>query len=244
MSVLYLTGGSRGIGAAIAKAFAYKGWSVAFCYRDSEAQALELEAQLQQRGVGAIAIRADVSASAQAQDFIEKARQALGDPDALVCNAGIALPQAVMTQISDGDWHRVFAANVDGTFFPIRAALPLFLSNHRGSIVTVSSMWGQTGGSCEVAYSATKGAIIAMTRALAKELGPSNIRVNCVAPGVIATDMNAHLSPEELQALAEETPLGRIGTPHEVARCVRFLCGDGAAFVTGQVLAPNGGLVI
>ncbi len=207
-------------------------------------QALALQSELTQKGVRAIAIQADVSDPAQAAGFVSIAADALGAPDALVCNAGIALPQGVISDVSDEDWRRVFGVNVDGTFYTIRAALPYFLRRKRGSIVTVSSMWGQVGGSCEVAYSASKGAVIAMTKALAKELGPSNIRVNCVAPGVIATDMNAHLTESDLKALAEETPLGRLGTAHEVARCVRFLCTDGSEYVTGQVLAPNGGLVI
>ena len=189
-----------------------------------------------------LAVRADAADPAQAAAFIERAVQELGAPDALVCSAGVALPQDVLTHVSDEDWHRVFSVNVDGLFYTVRAALPYFIRRRKGAIVTMSSMWGQIGGSCEVAYSASKGAVIAFTKALAKEVGPSNIRVNCVAPGVIDTDMNAHLSEEDMQALAEETPLGRIGTPYEVARCVRYLCSDGAEFITGQVIAPNGGI--
>lgn len=138
----------------------------------------------------------------------------------------------------------MFAVNVDGTFHAIRAALPHFIHRKAGRIVTMSSMWGQTGGSCEVAYSASKAAVIGLTRALAKELGPSGITVNCVAPGVIATEMNADLDEEAMAALAEETPLGTIGRPEDVAEAVWYLASDGARFVTGQVLAPNGGLVI
>ena len=189
-----------------------------------------------------LAVRADAADPAQAAAFIERAVQELGAPDALVCSAGVALPQDVLTHVSDEDWHRVFSVNVDGLFYTVRAALPYFIRRRKGAIVIMSSMWGQIGGSCEVAYSASKGAVIAFTKALAKEVGPSNIRVNCVAPGVIDTDMNAHLSEEDMQALAEETPLGRIGTPYEVARCVRYLCSDGAEFITGQVIAPNGGI--
>lgn len=244
MSTVFITGGSRGIGAAVARAFAFKGWNIAFCYHNSEAQARELEKELAARGLGVAAIRADVSDSAQASHFIDEAVRRLGLPDALVCCAGVALPQDVITHVSDEDWRRVFAVNVDGTFYTVRAALPYFLRRQQGAIVTLSSMWGQVGGSCEVAYSASKGAVIAFTQALAKEVGPSHIRVNCVAPGVIDTDMNAHLSREDLEALAEETPLGRIGTPYEVARLVRFLCTDGSEFITGQVIAPNGGIVI
>lgn len=244
MSTVFITGGSRGIGAAVARAFAFKGWNIAFCYHNSEAQARELEKELAARGLGVAAIRADVSDSAQASHFIDEAVRRLGLPDALVCCAGVALPQDVITHVSDEDWRRVFAVNVDGTFYTVRSALPYFLQRQQGAIVTLSSMWGQVGGSCEVAYSASKGAVIAFTQALAKEVGPSHIRVNCVAPGVIDTDMNAHLSRADLVALAEETPLGRIGTPYEVARLVRFLCTDGSEFITGQVIAPNGGIVI
>ena len=244
MSTVFITGGSRGIGAAVARAFAFKGWNIAFCYHNSEAQARELEKELSTRGLEVAAIRADVSDSAQAGQFIDEAVKRLGLPDALVCCAGVALPQDVITHVSDEDWRKVFAVNVDGTFYTVRAALPYFLQRQKGAIVTLSSMWGQVGGSCEVAYSASKGAVIAFTQALAKEVGPSHIRVNCVAPGVIDTDMNAHLSREDLDALAEETPLGRIGTPYEVARLVRFLCTDGSEFITGQVIAPNGGIVI
>ena len=157
-------------------------------------------------------MRADVSDPEQAAGFVERAARELGEPDTLVCNAGIALPH--------------------------------FIRRQKGAIVTIGSMWGQVGGSCEVAYSAAKGAVIAFTKALAKEVGPSGIRVNCVSPGVIDTEMNGHLSRSDLQALAEEIPLGRVGIPYEVARCVRYLCSDGSEYITGQVIAPNGGIVI
>ena len=244
MSTVFITGGSRGIGAAVARAFAFKSWNIAFCYNNSEAEAMALSDELTRRGVNVCAVKADVSDSAQVKYFIDTAVDRLGLPDALVCCAGIALPQDVISHVSDEDWKKVFSVNVDGTFYAVRAALPYFLERKKGAIVTLSSMWGQVGGSCEVAYSASKGAVIAFTKALAKEVGLSNIRVNCVAPGVIDTDMNAHLSQEDLAALAEETPLGRIGTPYEVARCVRWLCADGSEFITGQVIAPNGGIVI
>ena len=244
MSTLILTGGSRGIGAATAWSFARKGWDIAFCYHSSEQEATELQEVLMHMGISAMAYRADLSDSAQAQAFIEAAVRDLGEPDALVCNAGVALPQDVLTHVTDEQWRRLFAVDVDSIFYTIRAALPYFIRQQRGSIVTVSSMWGQVGGSCEVAYSAAKGAVIAFTKALAKEVGPSGVRVNCVSPGVIATDMNANLSAQDLNALAEETALGRLGTPDEVARCIRFLCSSDASYVTGQVLAPNGGIVI
>ncbi len=241
---VFITGGSRGIGAAVARAFAFKSWNIAFCYHQSEEQALALRDELSARGLRVCAIKADLSDPAQAKHFVDEAVKQVGLPDALVCAAGIALPQNVVTSVTDEAWRRLFAVNVDGTFYTVRAAIPYFLQRRKGAIVTLSSMWGQVGGSCEVAYSATKGAVIAFTKALAKELGPSNIRVNCVAPGVIDTEMNAHLSQEDMDTLAQETPLGRIGTPYEVARCVRWLCADGSEFITGQVIAPNGGLVI
>ena len=244
MSTVFITGGSRGIGAAIAHTFAYKGWNVAFSYLHSEEQAAALRDELAQRGIGVLAMRADVSDPEQAAGFVERAARELGEPDALVCNAGIALPQDVITHVSDLDWRRVFAVNVDGVFYTVRAALPHFIRRQKGAIVTIGSMWGQVGGSCEVAYSAAKGAVIAFTKALAKEVGPSGIRVNCVSPGVIDTEMNGHLSRSDLQALAEEIPLGRVGIPYEVARCVRYLCSDGSEYITGQVIAPNGGIVI
>ena len=244
MSTVFITGGSRGIGAAVARTFAYKGWSVAFSYLNSESEASDLQQELTQRGVGALAVKADVSDPEQAADFIHTACRHLREPDALVCCAGIALPQDVITHVSDEDWRRVFAVNVDGLFYTVRAALPYFIQRKRGAIVTLSSMWGQVGGSCEVAYSASKGAVIAFTKALAKEVGPSGIRVNCVAPGVIDTDMMAGFTAEDRAALAEETPVERLGTADEIARTMVFLADEASGYITGQVLGVNGGLVI
>ena len=244
MSAVLITGSSRGIGAAAARRFAQGGWDVAVhCHRGRE-KALALAGELREMGVSATVVEGDVSDPAQAARLVDQAGQALGELDALVCNAGIALPQQLLTDTTDEQWRRVFAVDVDGVFYTIRATLPHFIRRKAGSIVTVSSMWGVTGGSCEVAYSAAKGAVIAMTRALAKELGPSGITVNCVAPGVIDTEMNGHLSREDLAALAEETPLGRIGRPEDAAESIFFLASPQAGFITGQVLQPNGGLVI
>lgn len=161
-----------------------------------------------------------------------------------MCNAGVALPQQLLTDTTDEQWRQVMGVDLDGVFYTLRAAVPGFVRRQRGAIVTVSSMWGVTGGSCEVAYSAAKAGVIGLTKALAKELGPSHITVNCVAPGVIDTEMNGGLGSEALAALAEETPLGRIGTAEEVAESVWFLAGGGAPFLTGQVIQPNGGIVI
>ncbi|MGM9538714.1 MAG: elongation factor P 5-aminopentanone reductase [Candidatus Onthomonas sp.] len=239
-----ITGASRGIGAAVALAFGCRGWQVGVNYLHSEAQAQAVCRQIDAAGGSALAFRADVSRSDEAHTLVETAVSAFGKLDALVCNAGIALPQMLLTDVTDRQWRELFAADVDGVFYPVRAALPHFLHQKAGAIVTLSSMWGQAGGSCEVAYSAAKGAVIAFTKALAKEVGPSGIRVNCVCPGVIQTDMNAHLTAEDLDALAEETPLLRLGTPEDVARAVCFLASEEASFVTGQVLGVNGGLVI
>lgn len=244
MSSVLITGASRGIGAAAARLFAQNGWDVAVNYNKSECAARDLVQELTGLGVRARAVQGDVSDPAQAANVVEQTLRELGGLDALVCNAGIALPQQLITDTTDEQWRQIFAANVDGMFYTIRAAVPHFVREKAGSIVTVSSMWGVTGGSCEVAYSASKGAVIAMTKALAKELGPSGITVNCVAPGVIATDMNAHLDEASMEALRQEIPLERIGTAEDVARNIFFLANGKAAYITGQVLQPNGGIFI
>ena len=244
MSTVLITGASRGIGAATARLFAQQGWDVAINYHKNQEAAQRLAEELAGLGVRAVAIGADVSAPVQAAQMVERTVNELGGLDALVCNAGIALPQQLITDTTDEQWRDVFAADVDGVFYTIRAAVPCFVRQKAGSIVTVSSMWGVTGGSCEVAYSAAKGAVIAMTKALAKELGPSGIAVNCVAPGVIATDMNAHLDKDSMDALCEEIPLERIGAVEEVARSIFFLSGEESTYTTGQILQPNGGIFI
>lgn len=244
MSKVLITGGSRGIGAAAALLFAQRGWDVAVGYHTSAVAAHTVVEQVKACGVNACAIQADVSCPEQAAALVEQAVAALGGLDALVCSAGVALPQQLVTDTTDQQWRQIFAVNVDGTFYTLRAAAPHFVRQKSGSMVTLSSMWGVTGGSCEVAYSAAKGAIIAMTKALAKELGPSGVRVNCVAPGFIATDMNAHLDAESLEQLREETPLQKLGSADDAARSIVFLAGEDGGFVTGQVLQPNGGLVI
>lgn len=239
-----ITGGSRGIGAAAALEFARAGWDVTINYFRSEAQAGALRARLSELGVQSLAIRADVSDPAQAQRLVQEAQEGLGPLDALVCCAGVALPQQLLTDTTDQQWRQVMGVDLDGVFYTLRAAVPGFVRRQAGAIVTVSSMWGVTGGSCETAYSAAKAGVIGLTKALAKELGPSNIRVNCVAPGVIETDMNAHLSAADLAALGEEAPLTRLGTPEEAARAIRFLASPQASFITGQVLRVDGGMVI
>ncbi|MCD8382874.1 MAG: 3-oxoacyl-ACP reductase FabG [Clostridiales bacterium] len=239
-----ITGASRGIGAATAIAFGQRGWQVGVNYLHGKSRAEEVCRAVRESGGAAVPIQGDVSRPEEAGRLVETTCSAFGGLDALVCNAGVALPQMLLTDVTDEQWRALFAADVDGVFYTCRAALPHFVRQKAGAIVTVSSMWGQIGGSCEVAYSAAKGAVIAFTKALAKEVGPSRVRVNCVCPGVILTDMNAHLSPDDLEALRLETPLECLGDPADVAEMIYCLCSPSSRFVTGQVLGVNGGMAI
>ena len=241
--VALITGASRGIGAACARRFARSGYSVAIVYRSRADLAEALVQQLIAEGQDAFCLQADVADRAQAFAAAEEVLRRYRRIDVLVNNAAIA-QQKLFTDITEEEWDRMFAVNVKGAFNMTQAALPGMISRRSGSIVNISSMWGQVGASCEVHYSASKAALIGMTQALAKEVGPSGVRVNCIAPGVIETDMNAHLDEETLAALSEETPLMRIGAPDEVARAALYLCSDGASFITGQVLGVNGGFII
>ena len=232
MKTVVITGGSRGIGAAAVELFAAKGHRIYFLYEKSHTAANEVAEK-----TGATAICCDVSDSVA----VKKAFASIPDVDILICNAGICF-SGLMSSMPEADWDKIFDVNVKGIYNCVNAAMPAFLKKQAGSIVTVSSMWGQSGASCEAAYSATKGAVIALTQALAKELGPSGIRVNCVAPGVILTDMCATVEPEILEEMAADTPVGRNGTPMDVAKAMEYLAN--AEFVTGQVLPVNGGYVI
>ena len=231
MTVL-ITGGSRGIGAAAVGLFAARGDRVFFLYEKEHARARQVAEK-----TGAAAICCDVADEKAVDDAFSK----IGDVDVLVNNAGICY-YGLMSQMTDAQWERIFDVNVKGIFHCVRAAMPGFLKRQQGCIINVSSMWGRVGASCEAAYSATKGAVIALTKALAKELGPSGIRVNAVAPGVILTDMCASVDPEILSAMAQETPVERNGTPMDVARAIEYLVN--ADFVTGHILNVDGGYVM
>ena len=243
MKYALITGASGGIGAATARAFAQAGYGVAIHAHRNVDKLHALAQELSALSVPVLEVCADLSDPVQAKTMVDNVLEKFCQLDILVCCSGLS-HVGLVTDINPQQWKTLFGVNVDGMHYCCQAVLPHMVHRKEGCILTVSSMWGQVGASCEVAYSATKGAVIAYTKALAQEVGPSNIRVNCIAPGVIATEMNAHLSPEDLEALADETPLGRIGTPEECAACALFLASEGASFVTGQVLAPNGGLVI
>lgn len=243
MKYALITGASGGIGAATARVFAQAGYGVAIHAHRNVDKLHALAQELSALSVPVLEVCADLSNPVQAKTMVDNVLEKFCQLDILVCCSGLS-HVGLVTDIDPQQWRTLFGVNVDGMHYCCQAVLPHMVHRKEGCILTVSSMWGQVGASCEVAYSATKGAVIAYTKALAQEVGPSNIRVNCIAPGVIATEMNAHLSPEDLDALADETPLGRIGTPEECAACALFLASEGASFVTGQVLAPNGGLVI
>lgn len=238
-----ITGASKGIGSATAIYFAEKNYNVILNYHSSEQSAKLLQQSLVKHGHKVIALPADVSNPSEVQTMVKQAIYSFGGIDVLVNNAGIA-EQKLFTDITDDDWNRMLSVNLGGVFHCCRAVLPHMISQKCGSIINISSIWGIAGASCEVHYSAAKAGVIGLTKALAKEVGPSGIRVNCVAPGVIDTSMNNSLSVEDLTKLAEETPLGRVGTAFEVAKSIYFLSSDDAEFITGQVLSPNGGLVI
>ena len=232
MQTVVITGGSRGIGAAAVESFAARGDKVYFLYEKNHEAAKAVAEK-----TGATPICCDVADG----PAVKNAFSQIGHVDILICNAGI-VHYGLMSMMDESDWDRIFDVNVKGIYHCVNAAMPSFLQTHRGCIITVSSMWGQVGASCEAAYSATKGAVIALTKALTQELGPSGIRVNCVAPGVILTDMCRNVEPEILNQMGEDTPVGRNGTPADVAKAMMYLAD--AEFVTGHVLSVNGGYVI
>ena len=241
--IALVTGSSRGIGRAIACQLAADGYAVCVNYRVRKDCADSLVNQLTAAGHRAIAVQADVADRAQVDAMVRTVEDTFGPVSLLVNNAGVA-GQCLFQEVTDEMWQRYFGVNVNGSFHTIQAVLPPMLHEHEGCIVNVSSMWGLRGASCEVTYSATKAALIGLTRSLAMELAPTHIRVNCVAPGVIQTDMLNALPPDVLPQLAEETPLRRLGVPDDIAAAVCYLASEKAGFVTGQVLTVDGGFIL
>lgn len=238
MRSVLVNGASRGIGAEIVRLFCERGYRVAFTYKSSAQAAARLASE-----TGALAIVADSASEGEVIRAVAEARDFLESIDVLVNVAAIS-SFSLFTDITAEEWSRIFAVNVNGAFYYSRAVLPEMIARKSGRIINISSMWGSVGASCEVHYSATKAALDGMTRALAKEVAPSGITVNAVAPGVIATDMNSALSEDAIEALREETPLGRLGMPRDVAEAVLFLAGESGDFITGQIIGVNGGFVI
>ncbi|WP_373601154.1 elongation factor P 5-aminopentanone reductase [Paraclostridium bifermentans] len=238
-----ITGASRGIGKAMAILFAENGYNVLINYNNSEQEALELYNQLKGRGFSVDTYKADVSKKEEVNFMINYCIGQFEKIDVLINNAGISRNN-LFTDISYEEWDEVISTNLNSVFYTTKKALQYMIPQMGGKIINISSIWGMVGGSYEVHYSTSKAAIIGMTKALAKELGPSNIQVNCIAPGVIQTDMLSNIGEETIDMLREETPLMRLGTPEDIAHCALYLASDKSDFITGQVISPNGGFVI
>jgi len=236
---VFITGSSRGIGACAARLFHNNGYNVVINYNNSEKEALALYEELP----GSLLLKGDVSKEKAVSEMIAKTVSHFGGIDVLVNNAGISTVN-LLTDTTLEEWEKLFSVNVTGTFLASKYAAKEMINNHSGKIINISSIWGVSGASMESCYSASKGAVIAFTKALAKELGPSGITVNCVAPGFIDTDMNSDVTEEGRTAFCEETPLGRIGTPEEVAKTILFLASDSASFITGQIIGCDGGVIV
>lgn len=236
---VFITGSSRGIGAATAKLFYNNGYNVVINYNNSETEALKLQKELQ----GSLILKGNVSKEKDVSEMIAKTVSHFGSVDVLVNNAGISVVN-LLTDTTLEEWETLFSVNVTGTFLASKYAAKEMIKNHSGKIINISSIWGVSGACMESCYSASKGAVIAFTKALAKELGPSGISVNCVAPGFIDTDMNNDVEEADRKAFCDETPLGRIGTPEEVAKTILFLASDNASFITGQIIGVDGGVII
>lgn len=238
MKRILITGGSRGIGAACVRAFCEEGHRVAFIYQKNKEVAEQLCAE-----TGAVALCADLSDGKSADACVKQAIALLGGIDVLINNAGIAQIK-LFTDLTDQDWSRMLQTNLSSAFYVSRAAAKEMITQHRGCIVNIGSMWGKVGASCEVHYSASKAGLRGMTMALAKELGPSGITVNCIEPGVIDTEMNGSLDEETRRQLCDETPLCRMGRPEEIASTALFLASEGASFITGQIIGVDGGFAV
>ncbi len=238
MKSVFITGGSRGIGKAMVELFSENGYKVAFTYKSSDSEAMALSEKY-----SALAIKADSESEEEINAAAERALSELGSVDCLINNAAVS-SFSLFTDIKTEEWNSIFSVNVTAPFLYTRALLPQMINRKSGRIINISSMWGVVGSSCEVAYSATKSALIGMTKALAKEVGPSGITVNAIAPGVIDTKMNSALSEEDMEALKNDTPLMRIGSAKEVAEAALFLASDAASFITGAVLNVNGGYIV
>lgn len=238
-----ITGASRGIGRATASLFAESGYNVLINYNKSEKEALNIFESLKDKGYSVDIYKADVSNVNEVNLMVKHCIGRFGKIDVLINNAGISKDK-LFTDITFEEWHEMMNVNLNSIFYTTQASLKYMISEHRGKIINISSIWGMVGGSYEVHYSTSKAAIIGMTKALAKEVGPSNIQVNCIAPGVIKTDMLNDVSDEILETLRDETPLMRLGTPKDIAHCALFLASDNSNFITGQVISPNGGFVI
>lgn len=241
MPIVLITGGTRGIGKACTKLFLEKGYKVIATYEKNEIKASELKNKYPDKNL--LIKKCDVSDYEEVKNLFSEIKNIYGGVDILINNAGIA-QQKMFCDIQRQEWDKMMDVNIGSIFNTVKCAYDYMVSKKWGRIINVSSIWGMTGASCEVHYSASKAAVIGFTKALAKELGPSNVCVNCVAPGVIDTEMNSHLSEEDYDALSDETPLCRIGKPKEVASLVLYLASDDASFITGQVISPNGGMVI
>ena len=243
MPTAFISGASRGIGRAASLELASLGYDLALNYHTNYEAAQNVQHEAQKYGVKVLLLAGDIADENNVREMFRKIGETFGGADVVVNNASFA-EQLMFQDITYEKWRRMFAVTVDGAFFTVQNALPHMLHEKRGRIINISSMWGEVGASCEVHYSAAKGALIAMTKALAKELGPSGITVNCITPGVIDTEMNAHLSAEDLAELCEETPLGRLGSPDDIAETVAFLASAEAGFITGQIIGVKGGFVI
>ena len=240
---IIITGASRGIGRACALSFAAGGWNVVINYFSSAEKAHELLKSIEQAGGSGIAINADVSSPEQVKRLFSQAKERFGRIDAVINNAGIA-QKKLFIDITQEDWRNMLDVNLGGVFYCCQQAVEHMMWNRRGCIINISSIWGMAGGACEAHYSAAKAGIIGLTKALAKEAGQWNIRINCIAPGVIDTDMNAGLSREDINEITAQTPLGRTGSPRDIAALALFLASEDAQFITGQIISPNGGLII